>query len=229
MRSAVWPVCLFFSVVAHIAIFLLLGVENGHPAGVPARAFSLIEFSAPVREVPLRETDVARADVIPIAGIASNHNRDNNTLRDKRGAIPSPEKQLALEQDSPPFYKTAEVSHIAQLQLPLEGVLFSENLELSGRLVLDIAVSDRGKVVNIDVVEATDASGALRAHMLPLLRDAPFSPAYKDGRPVNSVRRVEFTLGIVAGDPSLGFNAPVPPGFRPKLDERGNILKDQSK
>ncbi len=225
-----WPVCLFISVVAHIAIFLLLGVENGHPAGLPARAFSLIEFSASVREVPLRETDVARADVVPIAGIAGkNSSRDDSNHRDKRGAIPSPEKQLALEQDSPPFYKTTEVSHIAQLQLPLEGVLFSEELALSGRLVLDIAVSDRGKVVNIDVVEATDASGALRAHMLPLLRDAPFSPAYKDGRPVNSVRRVEFTLGIVAGDPSLGFNAAVPPGFRPKLDERGNILKDQSK
>ena len=94
-----WPVCLFISVVAHIAIFLLLGVENGHPAGLPARAFSLIEFSASVREVPLRETDVARADVVPIAGIAGkNSSRDDSNHRDKRGAIPSPEKQLALEE-----------------------------------------------------------------------------------------------------------------------------------
>ena len=108
-------------------------------------------------------------------------------------------------------------------------MLFSEELFLSGRLVLDIAISDLGKVVNIEVVEASDASGALRARMLPLLREAPFSPAYKDGKPVNSVRRVEFTLGIVTGDPALGFNSSVSPGFRPRMDERGNILKNQPK
>ena len=145
------------------------------------------------------------------------------------GAALVPDKTITIESDRPRFYNASEVSHVAELQLPLEGVMFSEELSLSGRLILDIAISDLGKVVNIDVVEAIDASGALRARMLPLLRDAPFAPAYKDGKPVNSVRRVEFTLGIVIDDPTKGFNSTISPGFRPRMDERGNILKVQPK
>ena len=49
--------------------------------------------------------------------------------------------------------------------------------------------------------------------MLPMLKEAPFTPAYKDGRPVNSIRRVEFTLGIVLEDPNLGYKSSIAPGF----------------
>lgn len=148
---------------------------------------------------------------------------------EKPGMILPDQKALAVEPPNPPFYKSSEVSHIAQLQLPLEGIQFSDELKLSGRLVLDISVSSTGEVVNIEVIEASDVSGALRAHMLPMLRSAPFTPAYKAGKAVNSVRRVEFTLGMVIDDPTLGFKASVPPGYRPKMDERGNILKVQPK
>ena len=74
---------------------------------------------------------------------------------------------------------------------------------------------------------ALNTNGALRARMLPMLREAPFTPAYKDGRPVNSIRRVEIKLGIVLEDPTLGYKSPIAPGFRPRMDERGNILKVQ--
>ena len=74
-----------------------------------------------------------------------------------------------------------------------------------------ISIFEQGKVVNIEVVEASDVSGALRAHMLPLLKNAPYTPAYKDGRPVNSIRRVEFVLGFVRDDPTLGSMPPTHP------------------
>ena len=226
MRPPMWPIFMLASVVLHAALLVSVGVKSGSPPAVSAKVFSLVDFPAGVSAMLSREPVVTRAEAQPTVPVLISKPIQTG---DAKNEIPTPKKNLELERTSPPFYKSSEVSHIAQLQLPLEGVMFSEELSLSGRLVLDIAVSDLGKVVNIDVVEASDPSGALRAHMLPLLRSAPFSPAYKDGKPVNSVRRVEFTLGVVTGDPSLGFNATVSPGFRPKMDERGNVLKDQSK
>lgn len=220
-----WPVCLFVSVAVHATFLFSVGVKGGSPAAGPASTFSLVDFSPSALAVTPSEKVV----VLDAAPTAANTSPKAKRESDKPGAFQSDDKELSFEQRGPLFYKSSEVSHLAQLQLPLEGVLFSEALSLSGRLVLDIAVSDLGKVVNIDVVDASDASGALRAYMLPLLREAPFTPAYKDGKPVNSVRRVEFTLGIVIDDPTLGFNSAVSPGFRPRMDARGNILKNQPK
>ena len=226
MRSLVWPVWLFVSVAVHATLLVSVGMKNGSPAGAPAKAFSLVDFSPHALAMAPPENIAVRSDAVTDAAIT--HARQKK-LVDKRGVMPSVDKEISFEQSAPAFYNSSEVSHLAQLQLPLEGVMFSEELSLSGRLILDIAISDLGKVVNIEVIEASDASGALRAHMLPLLRGAPFSPAYKDGKPVNSVRRVEFTLGVVIDDPALRFTATVPPGFRPQMDERGNILKKQPK
>ncbi len=221
-----WPICLVASVVVHAAFLLSVGVKNSRPATATASAFSVVDFSqAPVAVTLSGKTSAPVAARVDIAVASAKANGE----ADKPGAIQSAEKVLSFERRVPPFYKSSEVSHVAQLQLPLEGVLFSEELSLSGRLVLDISVSELGKVVSIEVIEASDVSGALRAHMLPLLKEAPFSPAYKDGKPVNSVRRVEFTLGIVIDDPTLGFKSEVSPGFRPRMDERGNILKTQPK
>ena len=221
-----WPVSIFISVVVHAILFLSIGMQNGGSVVKPAKAFSLIEFSTPASDVLPDKGAAANFDGVTGAAISSPTTKP---LRAKRSATLSTDENLSIEQPSPPFYKSSQVSHVAQLQLPLEGVSFSDELSLSGRLVLDISVTDKGKVVNIDVIEVSDVSGALRARMLPLLRDGPFTPAYKDGKPVNSVRRVEFTLGHVIGDPALGFNSSVSPGFRPQMDERGNILKVQPK
>ena len=221
-----WPVCLFFSVAMHAAFLLSVGAKNGNVASSPTKVFSLVEFSAAASDARTSKGPAIQADAVADAAASRPIAKPE---RDKVGATLSKDKLLSLEQASQTFYKSSQVSHVAQLQLPLEGVLFSDELSLSGRLVLDVAVSDIGKVVNIEVVEASDVSGALRAHMLPLLRDAPFTPAYKDGKPVNSVRRVEFTLGLVIDDPTLGFKSSVSPGFRPRMDERGNIAKDQPK
>ena len=221
-----WPICLVVSVALHLTLLVSIGAKNGSQPELPAKAFSLVDLPSPSLAVRPLENVTVRGDAASDAAIIrATSKRDS----DRRGAMSSRDNEWSLEQTAGPFYTSSEVSHLAQLELPLEGVLFSEELFLSGRLVLDIAISDLGKVVNIEVVEASDASGALRARMLPLLREAPFSPAYKDGKPVNSVRRVEFTLGIVTGDPALGFNSSVSPGFRPRMDERGNILKNQPK
>ncbi len=224
--SLMWPICLVASVAVHAAFLLSVGVKNSRPVAASVSAFSVVDFSPAPAAVTLTEktsAPVAGPVDVAVASAKASHEGD------KSGAVQSEEKVMSFERRAPPFYKSAEVSHVAQLQLPLEGVLFSEELSLSGRLVLDISVSELGKVVSIEVIEASDVSGALRAHMLPLLKEAPFSPAYKDGKPVNSVRRVEFTLGIVIDDPALGFKSAVSPGFRPRMDERGNILKTQPK
>jgi hypothetical protein len=222
----VWPVCLMVSALVHATLIFSVGVKSGTPAATSASVFSLVDFSADAVAVVPSENIAARTDPAPTAVSAQPAAKRQD---EPPGAALVANKTLTIDKDSPRFYTSSEVSEVAQLQLPLEGVMFADELALSGRLVLDIAVSDLGKVVNIDVVEAIDASGALRARMLPLLRDAPFAPAYKDGKPVNSVRRVEFTLGIVIDDPTKGFNSAVSPGFRPRMDERGNILKEQPK
>ena len=221
-----WPICLVVSVALHLTLLVSIGAKNGNQAEIGANAFSLVDLSSQSLAVRPLENIAVQGDATSDAAIIRAKSKRDD---DRRGAMSSRDNEWSLEQTASPFYTSSEVSHLAQLELPLEGVLFSEELSLSGRLVLDIAISDLGKVVNIEVVEASDASGALRARMLPLLREAPFSPAYKDGKPVNSVRRVEFTLGIVIGDPALGFNSSVSPGFRPQMDERGNILKNQPK
>lgn len=221
-----WSISLFASVAVHLIVLLAIGAKNGEQVEAPAKVFSLVSLSAPQLaaepsgNIARRSEPVLDSDRPPA---------ESQRASDRRGVMSSEHKVVAIEQRGAQYYSSSEVSHLAQLQLPLEGIQFSDELTLSGRLILDIAVSDTGKVVSIEVVEASDASGLLRARMLPLLRSAPFSPAYKDGRPVNSVRRVEFTLGIVSDDPTLGFNSSVSPGFRPQMDERGNILKNQPK
>lgn len=224
--SLMWPASLFVSFTVHAAFLLGIGVTSGSPEITSGKAFTLVEFvsSAQVLQSPDRIVAPAAMALVDAMAATKPSNQSEPT-----GVIQPKENVFSYEKSGQPFYKSSEVSHVAQLQLPLEGMLFAEELTLSGRLVLDIAVSDLGKVVNIEVVEASDPSGALRSRMLPLLSSAPFAPAYKDGRPVNSIRRVEFTLGMVIDDPTLGFKATVPPGFRPKMDERGNVLKDQPK
>ena len=219
-----WVFSLIVSLVLHVTVLVTVGMQSGAPESLSGKPFSLVEF-APTAS-PVSPERIATQSAEPI-GRATAATVAAPSVHVAVGAIPASESAVSFEKPSPPFYKSAEVSHIAQLQLPLEGVLFSDELSLSGRLVLDIAVSDQGKVVNIEVISATDASGALRAHMLPMLREAPFTPAYKDGRPVNSIRRVEFTLGIVLEDPTLGYKSSIAPGFWPLMDERGNISKVQ--
>lgn len=225
-RSLMWPASLFVSLALHVILLVAVGANSGSQLGPPAKPFSLIDFPPSLSAVTQYEKIGARIEAPPKIGIGQPKlKREDNNLAGSQAEA----QALALEVRSPPFYKSSEVSHGAQLQLPLEGIQFSEELSLSGRLVLDIAVSDLGKVVSIEVIEASDVSGALRAHMLPLLKNAPFTPAYKSGRAVNSVRRVEFTLGVVLDDPSLGFNSSVSPGFRPPMDARGNTLNDPRK
>ena len=219
-----WVFSLVVSLVIHVTVLVSVGLKSGASESFSSKPFLVVDFAptvssvAPERIAAPPAEHLVRTTEKPVA---------TRSLDDAVGATLAKEGTVSLEKTSPPFYKSSEVSHIAQLQLPLEGVLFSDELSLSGRLVLDIAVSDQGKVVNIEVISASDASGALRARMLPMLREAPFTPAYKDGRPVNSIRRVEFTLGIVLEDPTLGYKSPIAPGFRPRMDERGNILKVQ--
>jgi outer membrane biosynthesis protein TonB len=221
-----WPASLLFSIALHAAVLIAVGVKGGSSAEVSARPFSLIDLpSAAVALVPL-SNEAVQGNVAIRAQTPKASPRPESG---RPGAILSEMNDLSFERQEPTFYKSSEVSHLAQMQFPLEGALFTEELALSGRLVLDISISEYGKVVNIEVVEASDVSGALRAHMLPLLKNAPYTPAYKEGRPVNSIRRVEFVLGLVSEDPTLGFNAAVSPGFRPRMDERGNILRNQPK
>ena len=221
-----WPACLTVSLAMHVTVLVAVSAGIGNQPKPRSKPFVLVDYASLVPAITQNEKIGARVEAQPDIVIGGPRIKREN---DKLGASQPEEPVLPLELRSPRFYKSSEVSHIAQLQLPLEGVQFSEELSLSGRLVLDIAVSDLGKVVSVEVVEASDVSGALRAHMLPILRDAPFTPAYKSGKPVNSVRRVEFTLGIVLDDPSLGFKSSVSPGFRPPMDARGNNLKDQPK
>jgi hypothetical protein len=219
-----WVFSLIASLLLHLAVLMTVGVKGGGSERFSSSAFSVVEIApavGSVSPVQMAADPAANADRAAVAPAANRSSGDYPAaFTDKQSALP-------IETISVRFYKSSEVSHVAQLQLPLEEALFSGERSLSGRLVLDIAVTDQGKVVNIDVISASDPSGALRERMLPMLMQAPFTPAYKDGRPVNSIRRVEFTLGIVVEVPDLNAKPGVAPGFRPRMDERGNISKVQ--
>jgi len=219
-----WMLSLTVSLAMHVAVLVTVGVKSGVTESFSGKPFTIMDFAPSITAVPLQKIAAQTGD--PASG-ATIIPAVKNINADAVSANPAKPSAVSFEKAAPPFYKSSEVSHTAQLQLPLEGIQFSDELSLSGRLVLDIAVSDQGKVVNIEVISASDPSGALRARMLPMLKEAPFTPAYKDGRPVNSIRRVEFTLGIVLEDPNLGYKSSIAPGFRPRMDERGNVLKVQ--
>ena len=224
-RSLMWPAYFFVSVALHAAVIFSVGVKQGKPVS-SAKAFTVVDFHS------LATVQLPHKNVSPQIAMSTDETVAGGKTTPETsvvGLAKANDNILSFEQSSPTFYKSSEVSHIAQLQLPMDAGLFSSELSLSGRLVLDISISDGGKVVGIEVVEAMDVSGALRAYMLPLLRAAPFTPAFKEGRPVNSVRRVEFTLGIVIEEPKQKALSTVPPGFRPQMDARGNVLKNQPK
>lgn len=225
-RSLMWPAYFFVSVALHAAVILSVGIKQGSPVS-SAKAFTVVDV--PALAPPLQQPRDSVSPQTPISTDAAIVAGKTKSLPTAVGPAKVDDAILSFEQSSPTFYKSSEVSHIAQLQLPLDAGLFSSEKSLSGRLILDISVSDVGKVVDIEVIEAMDVSGALRAYMLPLLRAAPFTPAYREGRPVNSVRRVEFTLGIVVEEPKQKVLSTVPPGFRPQMDARGNVLKVQPK
>ena len=183
-HSPMWPVSMLVSIALHAVVLVSVGLKEGRRAEFAAKPFSLVDLSSPSTSfVPLAKGAV---DVSAAPAVQSSTPKPRPE-GDKPGAILPEPNELSFERQSPTFYKSSEVSHLAQMQFPLEGALFSEELALSGRLVLDISISEQGKVVNIDVVEASDVSGALRAHMLPLLKNAPYTPAYMDGRPVNEI------------------------------------------
>ena len=224
MRRSTWPFFLSLSVAVHIAALNATGPLGGGGAATPRKVFTVVGNLSGSNLVHTIKPAAPVADVIPSSmGQAENAAISHHA----QYLAPAPEKTLSFVAPQSRFYTAAEVSQPSELLLPLDAEQFSKAPLLSGRLVLDIAISDTGKVVNIAVIEASDVGGALRAYLLPMLEAAPFVPAYKDGIPVNSVRRVEFLLGRVIRDPKLDVYPPVPASFRPQMDERGNILKNQ--
>ena len=93
---------------------------------------------------------------------------------------------------------------------------------LSGRLKLDIYVRADGVVEHIDILEAMDVSGALRESVIPLLKNARFTPALKNGKSVNSIKTIEFDL-MARDDPKKTTFSKIP-GYLPKQDMYGNII-----
>jgi hypothetical protein len=124
------------------------------------------------------------------------------------------------------FYPSREVDRKAELLLPLEPDLFSDNAMLSGRLLLEILIRRDGTVADVRVLEAIDPAGALQKVILPWLKAAPFTPAFKDGLAVNSLQRIELALGIIS-KAGIGFQSGKhPAGQLPKLDARGNYVRE---
>ena len=126
---------------------------------------------------------------------------------------------------TPYFFTANEVDYRAEMLLPMEMTWFDEEFALSGSLKMNIYVLADGTVEKIDLLSTADVSGALREKLLPLLQMAKYSPAIKNGKPVNSIKTMEFDLAA-RPDPKTTSETTLA-GFRPKLDGKGNIAPNQ--
>lgn len=123
------------------------------------------------------------------------------------------------------FFLGNEVDYRAEMLLPMDMSWFDDEFALSGSLKMSIYVREDGSVDRIELLNTVDVSGALREKLLPLLQMATYSPAVKNGKPVNSIKTMEFDL-VARADPKT-YTSKTLAGFRPKLDAKGNIAPNQ--
>ncbi|MEP7296023.1 MAG: hypothetical protein ABI702_07525 [Burkholderiales bacterium] len=83
-----------------------------------------------------------------------------------------------------------------------------------GRLVFEVMVSERGRVVGCTVLEPADAPEDVKRDLEKRLSDTPFLPAVRAGQLVASVRRIELVVDD-APPPQTGDDATSLPAHRP--------------
>ncbi len=123
------------------------------------------------------------------------------------------------------FYRANDLDYRAEMLLPMEMTWFEDQFALSGSLKMSIYVRKDGTVERIDLLNIVDVSGELREKLLPLIYAAKFKPAAKRGEAVNSIKTMEFDLS--ARDDPKDTTLSTLAGFRPSLDAKGNIEKNQ--
>ena len=244
-------VCIFFSALFHVLTFLFLTAAPR--VGVPNMAEVVAvdwSFDAKKNSV-VRELTWVNIDVL---AISVPHNAAKTPIKPKSPVVKVGAR--ALESPLPPssapidalpqvtalhhlpgilfdamdtvpdfFYRAAELDLRAEMLLPMELAWFEEQFSLSGSLKMELYVRADGKVDRIELLNVVDVSGALRETLLPLLQSAKFVPATKNGQSVNSIKVMEFDLAARI-DPKT-YTAVTLPGFRPKLDVKGNIAPNQ--
>ena len=127
--------------------------------------------------------------------------------------------------DSETYLSSADVDQQADLLVPIEPSLFADDFTLSGSLILQIEVNARGGIDRFEVLDsATDGHNLkLAKRLTEWFKDKTFNPARKDGYPVPSTFRFNFNIGR-DDDPLKNTPNWPPPGYRPKLDSKGNAI-----
>jgi Gram-negative bacterial TonB protein C-terminal len=132
-----------------------------------------------------------------------------------------PEPQITF--DASTYLTASQVDQPADMLVPLDASFFTDDLTLSGKINLDIAVNEKGTVDHIEVLNSRGPDGRLLARMLTWLKDKKFNPARKEGKPVPSILSFEFSLNKVE-NPFSNIPPGLPRGYRPPLDARGNPI-----
>jgi Gram-negative bacterial TonB protein C-terminal len=134
---------------------------------------------------------------------------------------PEPLPQLTF--DASAYLTASQVDQPADMLVPLDASFFTDDLTLSGKINLEIAVNEKGTVDHIEVTDSRGPDGRLLARMLTWLKDKKFNPARKEGKPVPSILSFEFSLNKVE-NPFSNIPPGLPRGYRPPLDARGNPI-----
>ncbi len=144
-----------------------------------------------------------------------------------QGSAPSttltPELTPQINFDTNAYLTASQVDQPADMLVPLDASFFTDDLTLSGKINLDIAVNENGYVDHIEVVSSRGPDGRLLTRMLNWLKDKKFNPARKEGKPVPSMLSFEFSLNKVE-NPFIDIPQGLPRGYRPPFDARGNPI-----
>jgi hypothetical protein len=208
MRLPLW-LALAVSAFIHFAFFGLFGLTSEIGSNPPLAATFQARI-VPTESQTISDPPTAEVRPVPAADVPPRQVRVQLA-------------QLPLAAPDETYFEAKLVDSNAELLTPLETGLFAGELSVAGRLVLAIRITRSGEVSDIEVVSAIDPGGRIQRILIPWLKSAKFIPAKKDGIKVNSIQRMQLTLGLVA-DPTLGYNSSKMPGELPVLDAKGNIV-----
>ncbi len=101
------------------------------------------------------------------------------------------------------YYTASEVDRgafpLKAIDLPYPSM--PNGVDYAGTLVMDVFIDKEGRVEAVKLLDAT-VPAAYRDIALRAFRGARFGPALRQGRPVNSVKRIEVRFVAPGGAPA---------------------------
>ena len=184
-----------FSVLLHAALGLGIGTAPAERGGLAALTVELFrDMPAATSAAVVADTPADRPVPVHAASVAP--------AMPARLARPHAAMGITLPADR--YYTASELDLRAQ-QVNDVALVYPKaayEMRIGGRVVVNILISDTGKIDALSVLESEPA-GVFDDHALAAAEALEFVPAVKDGQPVKSRKKIEIVY-----DPYQSINVP---------------------